>query len=47
MLDFAVHLRDHVALALAALGIAMLVGMPLGAFVACARRGSSLVLGVL
>jgi len=47
MFDFLVHLRDHVALALAALGVALLVGVPLGSFVARARRGHSVALGAV
>lgn len=47
MLDFAVHLRDHIALSLAALAIALAIGVPTGAFVARARRGRSLALGAV
>lgn len=47
MLDFVVHLRDHIALSLAALAIALALGIPLGAFVARARRARSLALGAV
>jgi osmoprotectant transport system permease protein len=38
MLDFALHLRDHVALAAAALAAALAVGMPLGTLTARSAR---------
>lgn len=47
MNDFAVHLRDHVALSLAALALALIVGIALGAFVARAPRGRNVALGLI
>ncbi|GAC1495108.1 MAG: hypothetical protein NVS1B2_12940 [Vulcanimicrobiaceae bacterium] len=45
MLDFLVHLRDHTLLALVALGAALVLGVPLGAFAARHARGRGAVLG--
>ncbi len=47
MLDLAVHLRDHIALSLAALAAALAVGIPLGVFLARAPRGRSVALGAV
>ncbi len=47
MLDLAVHLRDHIALSLAALAAALAVGIPLGIFLARAPRGRSVALGAV
>ncbi len=38
MSDLALHVRDHLALALSALAVAILVGVPLGGFIARAPR---------
>jgi len=47
MLDFFVHLRDHVALALAALAAALALGIPLGAFAARSPRLRDATLGAI
>jgi osmoprotectant transport system permease protein len=47
MLDLAVHLRDHIALSLAALAAALAVGIPFGIFLARAPRGRSVALGAV
>ena len=47
MLDFVIHLRDHVALALVALLAALAIGVPLGAYVAGAPRARPFALGAI
>lgn len=47
MLDLAFHLRDHIALSLAALAAALAVGIPLGVFLTRAPRGRSVALGAV
>lgn len=47
MIDFAIHLRDHIGLSLAALAIALAVGVSVGTYVARSPRGRSLVLGAV
>ena len=47
MSDFAVHLRDHIALSVAALALALAIGIALGIFVARAPRGRSVALGLI
>ncbi|GAC1541181.1 MAG: ABC transporter permease [Vulcanimicrobiaceae bacterium] len=47
MIDFIVHVRDHIALSLAALGVALAIGVPLGAFVARVPHGRGLALGAV
>ena len=47
MLDFLIHLRDHVALALVALAAALAIGLPLGAFAARTPRLRAATLGAI
>ncbi len=47
MLDFLLHLRDHVGLALTALGAALAIGVPLGAFAARTPRLRDFALGAV
>ena len=47
MLDFLIHLRDHVALAIVALGAALAIGLPLGAFAARTPRLRAATLGAI
>jgi osmoprotectant transport system permease protein len=47
MLDLAVHVRDHLALAASALGIALLVGLPLGSAIAASARLRTPALGAI
>lgn len=47
MLDFAIHLRDHIGLSLAALALALLGGIAIGTFVARAPRGRGIGLGIV
>ncbi len=46
-MNYLAHLREHVLLSATALAIAILVGVPLGRFVARARRGRDLTLGAI
>jgi osmoprotectant transport system permease protein len=47
MLDLLIHVRDHIALAAAALAVALAVGLPVGAAVARAPRFRSISLGAI
>ena len=47
MLDFYIHLRDHVALAIVALATALAIGLPLGAFAARTPRLRAVTLGAI
>ncbi|MBD5654168.1 MAG: ABC transporter permease [Candidatus Eremiobacteraeota bacterium] len=47
MLDLLVHVRDHLALAFAALAVALAIGLPVGAAVARTPRLRSLSLGAI
>jgi osmoprotectant transport system permease protein len=47
MLDLLVHVRDHLALSGAALAVALLVGLPLGAAIAGSPRWRSVSLGAV
>jgi osmoprotectant transport system permease protein len=47
MIDLAVHVRDHLALAASALAVALLVGVPLGAAIAGGNRLRGPALGAV
>ncbi len=47
MLDFFFHLRDHIGLALVALGAALALGIPLGAFAARTPGARAVTLGAV
>jgi osmoprotectant transport system permease protein len=47
MLDLLVHVRDHLTLSAAALAVALLVGLPLGAAVAGSNRLRPITLGAI
>ncbi len=47
MLDFLIHLRDHVELSAVALGAALAIGVPLGSFAAATPRARDVVLAVV
>ena len=47
MLDFLIHLRDHVTLTLVALAAALAIGLPLGAFAARTPRLRAATLGAI
>ncbi len=47
MLDLLIHVRDHLALSAAALAVALLVGVPLGASVSSSPRLRGVALGAI
>ncbi len=47
MIDFVIHVRDHIGLSLTALAAALALGIPLGAFVARAPWGRDIALGAV